>query len=108
MHRRIQERLRNNTAIASNDVSDMVDFPIVSEVTNFPSANVGDRLKITSAGWLGGVAGVGVYVGIGDVLYCNTTTISGTYAQVNTKWGRIPAMGNELITKDSDLVTKVV
>ena len=74
------------------------DLAVTTGVTNFPAASAGQWYKVTTAGWLGGAAGVGEYVNIGDMLVCVTTTAAGTKAAVYTPpgqyWVIIPAMSS--------------
>jgi hypothetical protein len=65
------------------------DFSFTDGVSNFPAATKGDFLQVTNEGWLGGVTGVGEYINENDLLYCNTTTASGTKAAVGQNWNVI-------------------
>jgi hypothetical protein len=64
----------------------VTDFPVTSGATDFPAASKKSWLCVTSAGWLGGAAGVGMYVNVGDLLYCNADTVAGTFAEVGDYW----------------------
>jgi hypothetical protein len=89
-------RIITNGAIESEGSFLITDFAVTSGVTNFPAATKGDIRKVTSAGWLGGAAGVGEYVNVGDMLFCVTSTVAGTKAAVYNPpgqyWSIIPAM----------------
>jgi len=63
------------------------------DATAFPAATAGDVFDVTSAGWLGltGAAPNGLYVNIGDQLYCRATVATGTYAQRQDSWVWIPS-----------------
>lgn len=62
---------------------------VLSEETEFPAASATDIYQVTSDGWIGGVAGSGLYVNENDLLYCNTTTEAGSYAAVGQYWNII-------------------
>ena len=83
------------------------DLAVTTGVTNFPAASAGDRFRVTSAGWIGGAAGVGELVGIGDILTCHTTTIAGTKAAVGAYWSLQRTIATELVTLDADGNVKV-
>ena len=57
---------------------------------NYPAANAGDTYKVSVAGNIGGIGGVGVAVLAGDMLVCTADgTSAGTQAAVGTSWNVI-------------------
>ena len=67
----------------------------------------GNRVSDTSApGWLGGIAGVGLYVFPGDIIICNKTTVGGGFAAVGRNWNLQRAISSELFVLDENLDVK--
>ncbi len=72
---------------------------VISALATFPAASRGHLYKITAAGAIGGT---GPTVAVGDMAICNTdATVTGTYAEVGTKWDIIPATNIDTL---SDLI----
>ena len=76
-----------------------------SNVANFPAATGNTWYIVTGTGWLGGAAGVGLYVYIGDMLYCNTTSSSDTRANVGAYWNLFRSVAHQLIDLNAGLST---
>jgi hypothetical protein len=74
----------------------------VGNNTNFPASNVSKWYKVIGAGWLGGPIGEGEYVDVGDMLFCNNTTVAGTKAEVGLNWNLWRSISTELATLDSN------
>jgi hypothetical protein len=56
------------------------------DATNFPASEANEIYQVSTAGWLGGGEGIGLWVNEGDRLLCTTTTGAGTKAQVWQNW----------------------